>query len=157
MESLVETAHTSELRPSQEEAERVMQVLQEQGWSVYPERVPLQGQSGYYCVRTVHHPDGSCSKRAHSIRWNLFDDALVPLTICCPGDAELLSFAWRHAGHPGFDYFQYSDNDEAVGFVCYCRAAAGYSLVLRVSTSGGETFSDEAVAMLVAFSEDDEF
>jgi len=150
-----EAQHTSEIRRSQAEAERVMEVLQQRGWTVYPEKVPLQGQSGYYCVRTIHHPDGRCEERAHSVRWNMFADALVPLTIWCGGDIDLLSFIWQHARHDGFDYFHYGEGEGDVGFVCYCRAGRGYSTVLRVS-SDGVTYSDRAIDTLVAFDEEHE-
>jgi len=147
-----EAEHTSELRRSQAEAERMMEVLQERGWTVYPEKVPLQGQSGYYCVQTVLHQDGSCSERAHSIRWNIFEDPLVPLTIQCGGDTDLLSFVWQHASHQGFDYFHYDGGD--VGFVCYCRAQGGYSLVMRLSAAQDDSFSCNAISLLAEFDEE---
>jgi hypothetical protein len=149
-----EGTHTSELKRSEAEAERVMTVLQSRGWTVCREKVPLQGQLGYYCVQTVHHADGSCSERSHSIRWNIFEDPLRPLTVPCRHDADLLSFVWAHSRHQGFDYFQYGDGD--VGFVCYCRAPRRYSLVLRVSAEGDVTFSEEAISLLVAFDDENE-
>ena len=142
-----ETEHTSELRRSQAEAERMMEILQERGWTVYPEKVPLQGQSGYYCVRTLLNPDGTSSERTHSIRWNMFETPLAPNTVRCQGDPDLLSFVWGHAGHQGFDYFHYTDGD--VGFVCYCRGEKGYSLVLRLSTDA--EFSPAAIYLLSAY------
>jgi len=145
--------HTSEVRRSQAEAERVMEVLQERGWTVYPERVPLQGQSGYYCVQTIRNPDGSCSERAHSVRWNIFTDPLIPVTIGCRNERDLLSFIWRHARHSGFDYFRYGEDGD-VGFVCYCHATRGYSYVLRVGRFLEQPLPEEAVNLLCVY--DDE-
>ena len=148
--------HTSEIRRSQADAERVMEVLQERGWTIYPERVPLQGQSGYYCVQIVHNADGSSTERAHSVRWNIFKSPLRPVTVGCRNELDLLSFIWRHAGHPGFDYFHYDDDDGGgdVGFVCYCRASRGYSYVLRVGDSLDEPLNGAAVNLLGIYDND---
>lgn len=123
--------HTSELRSSQEEAEEVMSSLQRKGWEVYHERVPLVGQAGYYCVRTLQQADGSEIRHAHSVRWNRFDGPLMPVTIDCRDRRTLLSFMWRHGEHDEFEYFEYGDGD--VGLVCYCNADRGWSEVLRIS------------------------
>jgi hypothetical protein len=123
--------HTSELKDSREAAEEEMHALRKKGWDVYQERVPLSGQAGYYCVRTVTGPDGSEVRYAHSVRWNRFHAPLFPATIDCLDRLTLLSFVWRHAQHPGFEYFEYGDGD--IGLVCYCNAEHGWSDVLRVS------------------------
>jgi hypothetical protein len=123
--------HTSELKATKEEADRVMQTLQQRGWTIFHERVPLAGQAGYYCVREVTTEDGEVVKKAHSVRWNRFKDALFPVTIDCTDRLVLLSFIWRHGAHEGFEYFEYGDGD--VGLVCYCHAHLGWSEVLRVS------------------------
>lgn len=123
--------HTSELRSSQQDAEEVMRNLQKKGWEVYHERVPLTGQAGYYCVRTLQQADGSEIRYAHSVRWNRFRGELVPVTIDCFSRLELLSFLWRHAHHDDFEYFEYGDDD--IGLVCYCNAERGWSEVLRIS------------------------
>jgi hypothetical protein len=123
--------HTTELKTNQEDAEDVMRNLQQNGWEVYHERVPLTGQAGYYCVRTVTCADGSEIKHAHSVRWNRFIDELIPVTIDCLYQTVLLSYLWRHVQHDDFEYFEYGDGD--VGFVCYCNADVGRSEVLRVS------------------------
>ena len=144
--------HTWEIKPSREEAEGIMKRLEALGWTVYPERVPLAGQSGYYCVHTVAHEDGSASERTHSIRWNLFDVPLHPLAIVCTSDAELLDFLWGHATHDGFAFFEYGDGDDGdVGFVCYCRGESGYSLVLHVSAETFPTITPPAVEVLRRF------
>ena len=142
--------HTWELRPSQEEAEGVRRRLEANGWVVYPERIPLTGQSGYYCVRTITHEDGTSSQYTHSVRWNLFDTPLQPITIPCRSDAELLGFLWRHARHPGFGFFEYGDERD-VGFVCYCRGEQGYSLALRVSTDVFPKITDQTINVLRQF------
>ena len=103
--------HTSELKPNQEDAEQVMLNLQRKGWSVYNERVPLAGQAGYYCVRTLTSLDGNVVKHAHSIRWNRFIEPLMPVTIDCLRRVTLLSFMWRHGGHHNFEYFEYGVGD----------------------------------------------
>ena len=121
-----EENHTSIVKDSQEEAERAVSKLRRSGWEIYPEKVPLQGQWGFYCVRTFQDTDGFCRKRAHSVRWNIFDDELQPVTIACRNDQDLLSFVWTHALHEGFDHFEYGDGD--MGFVCYCHAHRQCSL-----------------------------
>lgn len=149
--------HTSEVKPSQADAERMVQVLEARGWTICPERVPLQGQLGYYCVRKIHRADGSCTERAHSVRWNMFEGPLVPVTVGCQDDAELLSFVWTHATHDGFYFFHYGDDDDEddtdVGFVCYCRARLGYSYVLRVGDEMADDLSDAALHLLCAYDE----
>jgi hypothetical protein len=130
MDDLVER-HTTELKANREDAENVMRDLQRDGWDIYHERVPLTGQAGYYCVRTVTSADGSETKHAHSIRWNRFSDELMPVTIDCLYQTVLFSYLWRHAWHDDLEYFEYGDGD--VGFVCYCNAERGWSEVLRVS------------------------
>lgn len=142
-----EDAHTSELKLSQEEAERTVRLLKNRGWEVYPEKVPLQGQWGFYCVCTYQAEDGECYKKSHSVRWNLYEGPLRPFTIDCQNDGDLLSFVWQHAAHDGFDYFEYGDGD--VGFVCYCRGSdTGCSLVLRVGSEIEEVLSEEAFELL---------
>lgn len=133
-----------------------METLQEHGWTVYPERIPLQGQSGYYCVRTTHNADGSFTERAHSVRWNIFESPLIPVTVRSRDELDILSFVWSHATHPGFDYFHYGDDgpDDDVGFVCYCRAILGYSHVLRVDISFDNPLNTAALELLEAFDED---
>jgi hypothetical protein len=123
--------HTTELKSNQEAAEVVMRNLQKKGWEVYHERVPLTGQAGYYCVRTLTQADGSEIKHAHSVRWNRFVDELMPVTIDCLFQTTLFSYLWRHASHEDFEYFEYGDGD--IGLVCYCNAERGWSEVLRVS------------------------
>lgn len=145
--------HTSEVRRSQAEAERVMEVLQERGWTVYPEKVPLQGQSGYYCVQTVQHADGTSTERAHSVRWNIFGGPLRPVTVGCRHGSDLLSFVWTHSRHAGFDYFTYGDSGD-VGFVCYCRATHGYSYVLRVGRHLEGPLDEAAIDLLCAYADD---
>lgn len=131
MEEEAVDRHTAELKPSQEDAEEVMRSLQSQGWEVYHERVPLTGQAGYYCVRTVSCADGSEVKHAHSVRWNRFSDPLMPVTIDCFVRTALFGFILRHGAHDDFEYFEYGDGD--VGLVCYCNAERGWSEVLRIS------------------------
>lgn len=141
--------HTSELKPSREAAERVVSRMRSHGWEVYEERVPLSGQYGFYCVRVVPDEGGDLVRQAHSVRWNLFDSALVPVTIDCWDDAVFLSFLWRHAGHEDFSFFEYHDGD--VGFVCYCEGHRGFSLALRVSDDFEPGLSDEATEIVGAF------
>lgn len=145
--------HTSEVRPSQADAERMVQMLEARGWTACPERVPLQGQLGYYCVQKIHKADGSCAERAHSIRWNMFETPLVPATINCKNQRDLLGFVLGHADHHGFYFFHYGDGPD-VGFVCYCRAERGYSFVMRVPGEVEAGFKHEALALLCAFDED---
>jgi len=123
--------HTTELKHSQEDAEKVMLNLQRKGWQVYHERVPLTGQAGYYCVRTLKRSDGEEVRHAHSVRWNRFSEPLMPVTIDCLRQRGLLEFMWRHGGHEEFEYFEYGDGD--VGLVCYCNAVRGWSEILRIS------------------------
>lgn len=144
-----EDEHTSEIKRSREEAERVVQRLKSSGWEIYPEKVPLQGQWGFYCVRTYQDADGECHKHAHSVRWNIFDSELRPVTIHCRDDRDLLSFVWQHAIHDGFDYFEYGDGD--VGFVCYCRSGRGRSLVLRVGVEIEPDLSADAFELLYMY------
>lgn len=138
--------HTAELKKSREEAEMAAETLRLKGWDVYPEKVPLVGQWGYYCVSTWVSSDGVERSRAHSVRWNLYDRELQPLVIDCQQESDILSFVWKHAGHPGFDHFEYGNGD--VGFVCYCRGKQGQSLVLRIGQELDETFSDETFELL---------
>lgn len=123
--------HTTEIKANQEDAEEVMRNLQDNGWEVYHERVPLTGQAGYYCVRTVACADGSEIKHAHSVRWNRFAEPLKPVTIDCLQRTVLFGYLLRHAAHGDFEYFEYGDGD--VGLVCYCSATRGWSEVLRIS------------------------
>lgn len=123
--------HTTELKASEEDAEEVMRTLERDGWEVFHERVPLKGQAGYYCVRTVDCIDGSKIRHAHSVRWNRFLGELIPVTIDCTHQTVLFSFLMRHAAHNDFEYFDYGDGD--VGLVCYCNANLGRSEVLRIS------------------------
>jgi len=122
------------------------QSLKDQGWEVYPEKVPLAGQCGFYCVHTWQDSKGMLCKKAHSIRWNLFGHELQPIIIDCQQETDILSFVWQHGNHPGFDYFEYGDGD--VGFVCYCRGDDQRSLVLHVGQELDETFSDETFELL---------
>lgn len=130
---MVETvaSHTCELKPSQEDAAQVANRLRRSGWEVYNERVPLSAQFGYYCVRVVPQPNGTLIRYAHSVRWNLFEHPLEPVTIDCPDEGTLLSFLWGHSSHENFSFFEYEEGD--VGFVCYCRGLSGYSLALRLN------------------------
>lgn len=146
--------HTAELKRSREEAERVAGQLQRQGWEISPERVPLQGQWGFYCVRTFQDSDGEFRTVTHSVRWNLFKNELQPVTVACRNDTDLLSFVWQHAAHEGFDYFEYGQDSGDVGFVCYCHAYAGTSLVLRLNSEIEDALSEAAFELLYAF--DDE-
>jgi hypothetical protein len=138
--------HTAELKRSRAEAEKVADALRDKGWEVYPEKVPLAGQWGYYCVNTWHDEDGSSCQRAHSVRWNLYDQELHPVVINCRNDRDLLSFIWTHGTHEGFDHFEYGDGD--VGFVCYCQGQRGKSLVLRVGQEIDEALSEESFELL---------
>jgi len=138
--------HTSELKRSKEEAERVVQILRKRGWEIYPEKVPLQAQWGFYCVHTFQDDRGECHKLSHSVRWNIYGAPLRPLTIDCHNDGDILSFVWQHSNHDGFDYFEYGDGD--VGFVCYCRSELGCSLVLRVGSEIEHLLSEEAFELL---------
>ena len=123
--------HTSEVLGSREEAESAMREFQQKGWEVFHERVPLSGQFGFYCVRTVVRSDGSESRLAHSVRWNRFHEPLIPVTIACHTRQTFLSFLLRHGQHESFEYFEYGDGD--VGLVCYCNALRGWSDVLQIS------------------------
>jgi hypothetical protein len=145
--------HTSELKRSREEAESAVQKLKKHGWAIYPERIPLQGQWGFYCVSTYQDGKGACHKRAHSVRWNLYDNELRPVTVECRDDLDLLSFIWQHATHDGFGYFEYGDGD--VGFVCYCRGRRGQSLVLRVSSDIDHILSGDAFELLYRYENED--
>lgn len=138
--------HTAILKSSQEEAEEVAETLKDRGWEVYPEKIPLIGQGGYYCVSTWQDQDGEYIKRARSFRWNLFDNELRPIVVDCQQGTDILSFLWQHTTHPGFDHFEYGDGD--VGFVCYCQGEAGRSLVLRVGAELEDILSDEAFELL---------
>jgi hypothetical protein len=149
--------HTCELKPSQEDAERVVERLRQGGWEIYNERVPLSGQFGYYCVRLVPQEQGGLMQQVHSVRWNLFGDPLVPLTIECLDDTTLLSFLWQHISHENFSFFEYDEGD--VGFVCYCHGEHGYSLVLRVSdedTSLSDVARDVVVSCVAKSHDDDD-
>lgn len=139
--------HTWEIKPTQEEVESVRRKLEASGWVIYPERVPLTGQSGYYCVRTVKHDDGTSSQHTHSVRWNLFDAPLRPVTILCRDDADLLSFLWQHARYPGFGFFEYGENGD-VGLVCYCHGSRGCSLVLRIGDGAIPGVTHRAIVVL---------
>jgi len=138
--------HTAELKRSREEAEMAAEALRQKGWDVYPEKVPLAGQWGYYCVNTWVSSDGIERKRALSVRWNLYERELRPIVIDCQKETDLLSFIWQHAGHAGFDHFEYGDGD--VGFVCYCQGHVGQSLVLRIGQELDEELSEEAFELL---------
>lgn len=142
--------HTCELKRNQEEAERIVSQMRDQGWEIYSERVPLAGQFGYFCTRLVKQPDGGLTRHAHSVRWNLFGDPLVPITIDCLNDKAFLSFLWQHAGHENFSFFEYQDGD--VGFVCYCRGGTcGFSDVLRISDECVPGLSEDALEIVGAY------
>lgn len=138
--------HTSVLKTSREEAEKTAATLKRKGWEVYPEKVPLAGQGGYYCVTTWQDDEGDYVKRAHSVRWNIFEKELHPIVIECQQQNDILSFLWSHSGHRGFDFFEYGDGD--VGFVCYCQGSRGRSLVLRIGTELEPDLTPEAFELL---------
>ena len=138
--------HTAILKSSRAEAERIADTLKAKGWEVYPEKVPLAGQGGYYCVSTWQDNDGEYIKRAHSVRWNIFGKELRPIVMNAQQETDILSFLWQHATHPGFDHFEYGDGD--VGFVCYCRGNEGQSLVLRVGVEIEDELSQDAFELL---------
>jgi hypothetical protein len=138
--------HTAEVKSSRAEAEQIAQELSDQGWDVYPERVPLQGQWGFYCVQSFHSDDGHKRQKAYSVRWNLFDTVLTPIEIDTQHERDILSFIWTHAGHSGFDYFEYGDGD--VGFVCHCQGDRGKSIVLRIGSEVDHLLSDDAFELL---------
>jgi len=143
-----EERHTAELKHSREEAEQAVRQLRAQGWDIYPEKVPLQGQWGFYCVCMYQADNGEFYKHAHSVRWNIYEKELRPITVNCRDDADLLSFVWQHAGHDGFDFFEYDDDD--IGFVCYCLNPQGCSLALCISADLQLILSNEAIALLQA-------
>lgn len=140
------TRHTSELKRTQQAAEEVMLDLREKGWEVYHEKVPLIGQAGYYCVRTIRKKDGSAVRHAHSVRWNRFEEPLLATTIDCISQRSLLDFIWQHGTHQHFEYFEYGDGD--VGLVCYCNASRGWSIVLRISDEFDHDLNDKCLEIL---------
>jgi len=146
--------HTSELKRSREEAERAAEHFRLKGWDVYPEKVPLAGQWGFYCVHTWTNSDGSTSKRAHSVRWNIYEQELTPIVIDAQCDADILSFLWQHAGHDGFDHFEYGDGD--VGFVCYCQGDRGRSLVLRIGSEIDHLLHESTFELLWMYETEDQ-
>jgi hypothetical protein len=138
---------TYEVHDSRTTAVEAMRALQADGWIVYPETVPLQGQAGFYCVLHEKAKDKSVVKRAHSILWNMYEHELVPVEIDCTGTPHLFSFVFEHGKHETFGYFQYPDDD--VGFVCYCKGPArGISLVLKISDETQCELSEEAYEFL---------
>lgn len=123
-----------------------MRRLQAKGWTVYHEYVPLQGQSGYRCIREVPSADGSFVEQCHSVRWNVFQYQLVPCVLECEHEIDLLNFLWRHAAHASFKMFDFGEGD--VGFVCHCRADRGYSLALNVSPETAAGMNESARVVL---------
>jgi len=146
--------HTSTLKSSRAEAEQIADTLRDKGWDVYPEKVPLAGQWGYYCVTMLRDDDGEYFKRAHSVRWNIFSEELHPIVIDCQQETDILSFLWQHSTHHGFDHFEYGDGD--VGFVCYCQGERGQSLVLRIGVELDSVLSQNAFELLWTYDESDE-
>lgn len=144
--------HTAVLKGSREEAERAAQALKDLGWDVYPEKVPLTGQWGYYCVSTWQAPGGTLRKRAQSVRWNLFGHELCPVVIDCTCETDIFSFVWQHGTHDNFDYFEYGDGD--VGFVCYCRGHLGRSLVMHIGQELDPELSDAAFELMWIYEND---
>jgi hypothetical protein len=125
------TRHTWEVLDNQEKAEQVTKALRERGWTIYRERVPLHGQSGFYCTRTEHDGAGESVKVAHSVRWNLYGKPLRPIAMDAENGNDLLMYLMHHARHPGFEFVDLQDGD--LGFVCHCTARVGYSLSIRIT------------------------
>jgi len=126
-----EPEHTYTVMRTREDAVRAMRSLQAKGWEVFTANAPLSGQVGFRCVTHSLDDEGGLFPRAHSIFWNLYDSELVPITLDCSNEHELLSFVWQHGAHDNFGFFEFPQNDE-VGFVCYCRGHIGRSIVLRI-------------------------
>lgn len=124
--------HTWEVLDTEERAIQVSKILRERGWTIYRERVPLQGQSGFYCTRVEHDEQGEAVQVAHSVRWNVYGQPLQPIATDASNGADLLFFLFYHAQHPGFEFVDLKDNGD-LGFVCHCTARAGYSLSIRVT------------------------
>lgn len=125
------TRHTWEVLDNQEKAEQVTKVLRERGWTIYRERVPLHGQSGFYCTRTEPDETGEHVQVAHSVRWNLYGKPLTPIAMDALQGNDLLAYLLHHAKHPGFEFVDLQEGD--VGFVCHCTATAGYSISIRIT------------------------
>jgi hypothetical protein len=144
-----EPNQTYEVHDSREDAVAAMRALQAQGWVVYPETVPLQGQAGFYCIL---HDKGAQDliKQTHSILWNMYDQELIPVVVDCQSDSHLFSFVMTHGKHDTFGYFKYPNED--VGFVCYCRGEdRGVSLVLRITDEEDSDLSEDAYEFLWLF------
>jgi hypothetical protein len=143
--------HTFEVKESPEDAVMAMRALQASGWLVFKETVPLSGQCGFRCIMQEERK-GRVIRRSHSILWNMYEGELFPIIIDCNNEVEMFSFVMQHGHHETFGYFEYDDDDD-VGFVCYCRAHLRRSLVLRISEEVQCDFSDNAVDFLYQYEE----
>jgi len=121
---------TQVIARTREEAVMAMQKLQSKGWQVFAQNAPLAAQAGFYCVKNTLEDDGTTTRRARSIMWNLYGQELAPITIDCESDLALTDFVLGHGRHDTFGFFQYPDDD--VGFVCYCQEHNGRSIALRI-------------------------
>jgi hypothetical protein len=115
---------------SREEAVAAMQRLANRGWQVFAQNHPLAAQAGFYCVKNTLEDDGTTTRHAHSIMWNLYEHELAPIEIDCENDLTLTDFVLGHFRHDTFGFFQYPNRD--VGFLCYCQGHNGRSTVLRI-------------------------
>ena len=127
-----EPEHTYTVMRTREDAVRAMRGLQAQGWQVYAANAPLLGQAGFRCVTHGVDAEGGLFPRAHTVLWNMYDCELTPITLDCTNEMDLLSFVWQHGNHETFGFFEFPEDNDEVGFVCYCRGHVGRSLVLRI-------------------------
>lgn len=136
------------IRDSESDAREFASKLQKEGWEVYHETVPLSGQEGFYCVKSLVE-DGDAVRHIKNVVWNMYEQELYPVVMDATCDQDVLSFLWQHASHPGFGYFEWSSG-EAVGFVCHCNHQNGRSIALKISEAVQETVLGDAVLDLLA-------
>ena len=127
---------TYKIMRTREEAVDAMRTLQKKGWEVWATNSPLTGQVGFKCLSPAFETDkGVYDRHECQIFWNLYGEELVPIEIECLNEQMLLSFAWQHGKHESFGFFEYPEPVGDLGFVCYCQAHQGKSLVLRIPES----------------------
>ena len=142
---------TWEIKGTREEAEQIVRRLQSSGWTVYHERVPLQGQSGYYCVRATETDDGVVVRRCHSVRWNIFQRELIPFIVECETEGDLLGFLWTHGGHSSLEHLDFGDGE--IGFVCHCRAERGYSMAMNITREIADVLDPRVRVLLMRYAQ----
>lgn len=143
--------HTLQVMKTREAAVMAMRTLQSEGWRVTIQTVALTGQCGFYCVGHEER-EGRLVECAHSILWNMYEIALTPIVIDCKGDQDLLTFVLQHGNHETYGYFEF-DDEEDMGFVCYCEGHAGHAIALRISPEVYDEMNDESVEFLERYLE----